>query len=46
MVRTFSNIYENIQFVYLRTDFNVCYDRIAKRQRNGENNIIRITQKK
>tara|TARA_B100001287_G_scaffold273783_1_gene277890 strand:+ start:2029 stop:2718 length:690 start_codon:yes stop_codon:yes gene_type:complete len=35
----FQTFMRNIQFVYLRTDFNVCYDRIAKRQRNGENNI-------
>ena len=29
----------NIAFVYLQTDFNICHERIHKRQRSGESNI-------
>ena len=29
----------NSYFVYLKTDFKVCYERVHKRQRNGEDNI-------
>ena len=30
---------KNAKFVYLQTDYEVCYERVAKRNRNGESNI-------
>ena len=35
----FKKDFTNIQFVYLKTDFEICYQRVNKRQRSGENNI-------
>ena len=35
----FQTSFDNTSFVYLKTDFNVCYERVKKRQRSGENCI-------
>ena len=35
----FKNEINSYYYVYLKTDFKVCYERVNKRQRNGENNI-------
>ena len=35
----FQNYLNNSYFVYLQTDFNICYERVLKRKRNGENVI-------
>ena len=30
---------KNAKFVYLQTDYKICYERVGKRNRNGESNI-------
>lgn len=35
----FQSFITNIRFVYLQTDYEVCYQRVNKRQRGGESNI-------
>ena len=36
---TFANDFPLNHIVYVKTDVNICHDRIAKRSRNGESNI-------
>lgn len=36
---TFVNMYPIHKYIYVKTDPNICYDRINKRSRLGENNI-------
>lgn len=35
----FQSFLTNFHFVYLKTDYNICFQRINKRNRNGEENI-------
>lgn len=35
----FQSFLKNFHFVYLKTDYNVCFQRVCKRNRNGEDNI-------
>lgn len=35
----FESFHEQSKYVYLQTDYNVCYQRVLKRQRNGEDVI-------
>lgn len=38
----FQSFVETSMFVYLKTDYEICFERIQKRQRQGENSIQRI----
>ena len=35
----FQNYMNNAKFVYLKTDYNKCFERVSKRNRNGESEI-------
>ena len=35
----FQSFLTNFHFVYLKTDYNICFERVNKRNRNGEENI-------